>query len=340
MKRPTQVDVAQLAGVSRATVSYVLNNNTDKRIPISAETRQRVLDAIAKLGYEVDARAQALRSGDTKTIGVLLPLYENPYFWQILRGISAEAEAAGYSLLLAHNSVTPEQENQSVREIAEQRVDGLVMLIGFKLLPEQVIHQLRSSSRPIVEISATASEFDYVHQDYGAGTLALMSHLIELGHRRIGFIYGVTVLSQGYDRLIPYRRALEKAELPYDESLVYQCGQLMDDGYEAAHHLLSQPRRPTALLAINDLLAISAIRAANDLGLHVPNDVSIAGFDNIPFSRFSVPRITSVSGQPEQNGRDAVRLLLKRLHNPNRPHEVVTAGWELHIRESTGPVRS
>jgi LacI family transcriptional regulator len=335
-KRPTQADVAREAGVSRATVSYVLNDQGDQRIPISSETRQRVLHVIAQLGYKVDARAQSLRSGDTKTIGVLLPIYENPFFWQILRGISSEAEANGYSLLLAHSSLTPEEENQSVRELAEQRVDGLVMLIGFKLLPEQVVNQLRRSSHPIVEISGTASEFDYVHQGYGAGARALMAHLFELGHKRIGFVYGVTIPSQGFDRLDAYRRALEETGLPYDETLVYQCGQLLEDGYQAAHHLLSQPNRPTALLAINDLLGMAAIRAAADLGLHVPGDVSIASFDDIPFTSFTVPRLTSVSGKPEQNGRDAVRLLLKRLNDPDRPREVITSDWNLVIRESTG----
>src|SRR5687767_10828833 len=114
MKRPTQLDVAQKAGVSRATVSYVLNDQTPARVPISAETRQRVLNAIADLGYEVDARAQALRSGATKTFGVLLPIYENPYFWETLTGITNEAEAVGYSLLLSRNPLTPEQEYQGL----------------------------------------------------------------------------------------------------------------------------------------------------------------------------------------------------------------------------------
>lgn len=337
MKRPTQVDVARLAGVSRATVSYVLNAQTDQRIPISPETRQRVLDAIAQLGYEVDARAQSLRSGDTRTIGVLLPIYENPFFWQILRGISMEAEACGYSVLLAHSSLTPEQENQSVRELAEQRVDGLIMLIGFKQLPEQVLNQLHKSTRPVVEISGTASTFDYVHQGYAAGTEALMAHLFEQGHERIGFVYGVTVPSQGYDRLEAYRQALENAGLPYDESLVLHCGQLMEDGYQAAIELLSRPDRPTALLAINDLLGMAVIRAAVDLGLSVPGDVSIASFDDIPFSSFIVPRLTTVTGSPEQNGRDAVQLLIKRLNDPDRPQEIIAAGWQLNIRESTGP---
>ena len=337
MKRPTQADVARLAGVSRATVSHVMNQHTDREIPISEETRQRVLKAVEELDYQVDARAQSLRSGETKIIGVLLPFYENPFFWQILRGISAEAEATGYSLLLAHSSLTPEQQAQSVNELAKQRVDGMVMLMSFKQLPESVMDQLRNSNHPIVEITGTDSEFDHVRQDYAAGTEALMSHLFELGHTRIGYVNGVTIAEQGFDRLYAYRRSIEEAGLHYDESLVIQCGELIEDGYQAAIDLLDQPNRPTALLAINDLLGMAAMRAAADLGLRIPDDVSIASFDDIPFTNTIIPRLTSVTGFPEQNGRKAVQLLLKRLKEPDCPQEVIISGWELQIRESTGP---
>jgi LacI family transcriptional regulator len=337
VKRPTQVDVARLAGVSRATVSYVLNDQTDQRIPISADTRQRVLDAIAELGYEIDARAQSLRSGETKTLGVLVPLYENPYFWQILYGISTEAEAAGYSLLLSHNPLTPEQERLSLRELAQHRMDGLILLISFKLLPLPILKQLRKTTSPIVEITATGSEFDHVLSGYAAGTEALMSHLFELGHRRIGFVYGVVHVSQGYDRLLTYRKVLKDAGLPDDDHFVQHCGPTLEDGYQAALHLLSQPERPTALLVINDLLGVGVLRAAADLGLRVPDDLSVASFDDIPFASYTVPRLTTVTIYPEQNGRDAVRLLLKRLREPDRPQEVITSGWQLILRESTGP---
>lgn len=336
MKRPTQADVARIAGVSRATVSYVLNDQTDQRIPISPETRQRVMEAIAQLGYEVDARAQSLRSGETKTIGVLVPIYENPFFWQILLGITSEAESCGYNVLLSHSVMTPEQQTQSIRELAEQRVDGLILMMSFKEFSEAVINQLRKSSRPIVEMTARDSEFDFVHQGYGEGMHTLMAHLLELGHQRIGFVFGVSVESQGSDRLTAYREALQNAGLPYDESLVLQCGERMEDGHRAALDLLSRPDRPTALIAINDLLGIAAIRAAADLGLRIPDDVSIAGFDDIPFTSYSVPRLTTVAGNPKQGGHDAVRLLLKRLVDPDRPQEIITSGWELHIRESTG----
>ncbi len=338
MKRPTQSDVARIAGVSRATVSYVLNDQTDQRIPISPDTRQRVLSAIAQLGYEIDARAQSLRSGDTKTIGVLLPIYENPFFWQLLEGISNEAAGAGYSVLLAHNPMTPEQEKRSITELAQQRVDGLILLSGLKLLPESILNQLRKSRHPVVGISSTSSEFDFIHQDYAEGTRALMTHLFGNGHRRIGFVYGVVADSQGYDRLFAYQQAMKDAGLQEDDSLVQHCGPLIEDGYQTGLKLLSREDRPTALLVINDLLGMGVIRAATDLGLSIPGDVSIASFDDIPFASYSVPRLTSVSGDPQQNGRDAVKLLLKRLCGPDRPREVISARWQLNIRESTGPV--
>lgn len=337
-KRPTQADVAQLAGVSRATVSYVLNDQTDQRVPISAETRQRVLKAIAELGYEPDARAQSLRSGSTKTIGVNLPIYENPFFWQILNGISNEAQSAGYSVRLSQHATTAEQERHSLKELAQQRVDGIILLIGFKVLPPTILKQLHKSNRPIVEMTSTTSEFDCVLQGYADGTRALMAHLFELGHQRIGFVYGVAEMPQGYDRLLTYYQVLKDNGLPVDYSLVQECGPLLEDGYQAAYQVLNRPDRPTALLVINDLLGMAVIRAAADLGLKVPGDLSIASFDDIPFSNYTVPRLTTVAGQPEQNGRDAVRLLLKRLNEPDRPREVVYSGWELIVRETTGPV--
>src|SRR5690606_5400315 len=125
-----------------------------------------------------------------------------------------------------------------------------------------------------------------------------------------------------------------------DEKLIYQCGPAMEDGYHAARVLLELDNPPTAIVAINDLLGMAAISAATDLGLHVPDDVSIAGFDDIPFARFVVPKLTTVASNPEQNGRKAVQLLHKRLKGPDRPHEVSTGGWKLIVRGSTGSVPS
>ena len=341
MKKPTQHDVAQLAGVSRTTVSFIVNGKDTQGVPISEETRQRVLDAVDELGYVVNARAQSLRSGDTKTIGVLLPIYENPFFWQLLSGIAAEAEASGYRLLLAHSFFTKEQEVKSITELAEQRVDGMIILTEFQSLPDEVMDQLRKSTYPIIEgSSSSAAEFDLIHQDYSEGTRALMTYLLEQGHRRIAYLHGVHKPEQGLDRLYAYRQILGEYDIPVDERFVYRCGPTMDDGYEATQALLKLDNPPTAIMAVNDLLGMAAISGAIDLGLRVPDDVSIAGFDGIPFARFVVPKLTTIASNPEENGRKAVQLLLKRLKEPNRPHEVIPTKWELIVRGSTGPAPS
>lgn len=338
MKRPTQKDVAQLAGVSRSTVSYVLSDQADLKIPISDETRQRVMHAVAELGYEPDARAQSLRSGTSNIIGVIIPVIQNPFFWQTLSGISTALQKAGYGMYLSHPPLESHQEDDAIRNLIRQRVDGLILLASVKYLLPGMIDYLREVGRPIVEITAGKAEFDHVIHGYSSGTRALMKHLIELGHRRIGFIYGVAQDVQGFDRLFVYRQMLEEAGLTGNDGFEIHCGDQLEDAYQSAYALLKRPDRPTALLVINDMLAIAVMRAANDLGLNIPRDLSIAGFDDIPFSNYITPRLTTVSGLAEKSGHEAVRLLRKRLSKPDLPQQVKAIEVELIVRESTGPV--
>lgn len=335
MKRPTQKDVAQKAGVSRSTVSYVLNDQTELKIPISDETRQRVMEAIAELGYEPDARAQSLRSGDTNIVGVIIPAIQNPFFWQLLSGISAGLQENGYSLHLSHHPLDMQQEANTIRELTRQPVDGFILLAAIKYLLPRLTDYLRNSGRPIVEITAAKAEFDHVIHTYSSGTRALMAHLLELGHQRIGFVYGITKDVQGFDRLLIYRDILKEAGLPPYE---VHCNESLEGAYQAAHTLLQHKDRPTALLVINDMLAIAVMRAASDLGLSIPRDLSIASFDDIPFADYTIPRLTTVSGNSEESGRDAVRLLLKRFAEPDLPQQIAKPEVQLIIRESTGPV--
>lgn len=338
MKRPTQIDVARRAGVSRSTVSYVLNDQEELKIPISEETRQRVMQAIADLGYEPDGRAQALRRGHTNIIGVVMPVIENPFFWQTLSGISDALREAGYSLHLSQSPQDAKQEAITVRELARQRADGFILLAAVKYLWPRLTEYVRKAGQPVVEITATEATFDHVIHGYANGTRALMAHLLELGHRRIGFIFGVTQEEQGSDRLFTYRQVLEENGLSSSRRFEASCGDKLEDAYQAAYTLLSQPERPTALLVINDMLAISVIRAASDLGLTIPADLSVAGFDDISFSSYTVPRLTTVSGTAEQSGRAAVELLLRRIAKPDISRQVTAADVQLIVRESTGVV--
>ena len=345
MKRPTQVDVARLAGVSRATVSYVVNEQAGGRVLISEETRQRVLNAVVELGYVPDARAQALRSGNTKTIGLILPDIHNPHFWQVADGVEQEAYAAGYHLLLS--SISPEDKfaEDAFKDLSQRRIDGLVMVPSFVYHSEEAKKTLRYLLKrrlPIVGIMADVGRLsdtimiDRVVSDYRDTTLEIMQHLLSLQHRRIGFIYGIAVPDLGTDRLFAYRESLQAAGLPYDHSLIIECGPTIEDSYTATRQLLESQPRPTALLAVNDLLAIGALRAITDLNLNVPQDISLVGYDDIPMARYLVPRLSSASKDGREMGRQATRLLLDRLQDPDRPPQEIKLPARLILRESTG----
>ena len=347
MKRPTQVDVARLAGVSRATVSYVVNGLTDGRVPISKDTRQRVLEAVAELDYVPDARAQALRSGNTNTIGLIIPDIHNPHFWEIADGVEQEAYAAGYHILLS--SIPPENEyaEDIFKNLSQRRIDGLIMIPSFIYQSEEAQKTLANLLKrrvPIVGIMADHGEASYnidrVISDYRDTTVEVMTHLLSLQHRRIGFIYGIAVPELGNDRLSAYRDSLQAAGLPVDPELIIQCGQPIEDSYQATRQLLELPVRPTALLAINDFLAVGALRAIRDLNLNVPDDISLVGYDDVPLAKYLVPRLSSASKNGEKMGREAMRLLLARLQDPNRPRQEIRLPARLILRESTGPAPS
>jgi LacI family transcriptional regulator len=326
MKRPTQADVAQQAGVSRATVSYVLNDQ-ESRVPISPQTRERVLEVIERLGYEPDARAQSLRSGDSKTIGLLIPDIHNPHYWQMIDGIEEETYKAGYDLILAHSSVDKAREEYCIRALSRRTMSGLIIVTTQNVLDESLIERLRALGRPVVGVVAPG--FDYNATDYHSGTKELLKHLLKLGHKRFAFINGVADLNIGLDRLGVYVQMLGDKGIPEAHRLVETCGFEIEDGYQAVYKVLSKKPRPTALVVINDFLAIGAIRAANDLGLQIPKDVSIASFDDLPVSSYLVPRLTTVRRDNKAIGRAMTKLLLARLKNPKLPTELI-------IRESTG----
>jgi LacI family transcriptional regulator len=337
MKRPTQADVAREAGVSRATVSYVVNGQTDGRIPISKVTRLRVLEAIEELDYEPDGRAQALRSGSTKTIGVIIPDVRNPHFWEYAAGIEQEAHLWGYHLLLSSIAFDVEYAQDVFKGLARRRIDGLILASSFIVASEDAqntLAQLRKRRLPMVELN-DQYDVDSIVCDYRQATNEVMAHLLSLGHRRIGMVYGVAAPELGDDRLTPYQDSLREAGF-LDPDLVAECGPTIEDGYQAALKLLQLPKRPTALIAINDLLAIGVLRAAGDMGLQVPRDLSLVGYDDVPMAKYMVPRLTTVSKDALGLGREAFKLLLERIQNPDRPRVRHARPARFILRESTG----
>lgn len=334
MKQPTQTDVARLAGVSRATVSYVVNGLTESDISITDETRQRVLKAVQELGYQPDATAQSLRSGMTNTLGLLIPDMHNPHYWQIAQGVESEAQKEGYDLLLTSTSLDPDREIRSVHALSRRRIDGLILLLTY---PEQVGDELTrmvNLNRPIVLVNGRHQEIDSVSSDYEDCAAQVMAHLIELGHRRIGLVYGVAHSGLGVDRLNAYYHGLARAGLPVDESLVERCGTTIEAGYQATQRLLRA--QPTAIVVINDLLAMGVLRALADADLQVPQDISVASFDDIHMAAYLNPALTTVRLDAEQLGRSAIHMILDRLRNPKMPTQKLYIASDLIIRASTG----
>jgi LacI family transcriptional regulator len=343
MKRPTQVDVARIAGVSRATVSFVINDATDGRVPISEETRQRVIKAVEELGYIPDTRAQALRSGDTKTIGLIIPDMHNPHFWETVNGIEQGARKAGYHLLLSSMELNLKYGVDIFKDLAGRRIDGLILmghLIEESEEAKITLAQLLKRRLSIVEINDHPNldhEIDCVYSDYRAVAGEAMDHLLSLNHRRIGIVYGAKSPELAIDRFEPYQDRLQAAGLAFDPGLVVYCGPALEDGYQAALQLLERSPRPTAVLAINDLMAMGVLRAAGDLGLSVPKDLSLVSFDDIPVAQYLVPRLTTASKDSVRLGREAVRLVLERIQNPNQPRQKLQIPARLILRDSTGP---
>jgi len=338
MKRPTQVDVAKLAGVSRATVSYVMNGLTEGRVPISDETRQRVLDAIEELGYEPDARAQALRSGSTKTIALIIPDLRNPHFCEYATGVEQEARASGYHVLLSSTTLHDEYAVDIFKDLARRWFDGLVLASSFVLGSEEAqatLARIRERGIPIVELSDNYG-VDSVAADYREATKEVMSYLFSLGHRRIGLIHGIGGHELATDRLNSYYERLHDAGISVDPDLIIHCEPAIEDGYQASLQLLKLSSRPTALIAINDLLAIGAVRRVLDSGLEVPKDISFVSYDDIPMSNYLVPRLTTVTKDALALGRKAFQVLLARIQNPDLPRQQFHLPARLIIRESTG----
>lgn len=334
-KRPTQADVAKLAGVSRATVSYVLNDRMDGRIPITDQTRDKVLDAAETLGYEPNALARNLKSGASHMIGVLLPAVHNPHYWDILDGVAEVVSAQGYHLSLSLSNLDLERERWCLKSLQERRYDGLILLPTFADILIDEVKALSKRSSPAVFIGPPMEGADWVFTDIRSGAEAVVDHLLRLGHTRIGFINGAARRSLSQTREDVYREKICTAGLTLDVDLIRHCGHKMKNGYLQALELLALTNPPTAIWAINDLLAVSAARAIYERGLCIPDDIALAGFDDIVFAQQLYPPLTTVHMPAMEMGRRAAEMLFKRIEDPQSEPMQVMLKTQLIIRQST-----
>jgi LacI family transcriptional regulator len=310
-KQPTQADVARRAGVSQATVSYVLNNNTVIAVP--DETRRRIQDAIRDLGYIPDRAARSLRTRKTYTLAGVIPDITNPFYPAFERGIQDLADQHGYDLIMYNTDGSAEKELKSLRSVQQGRVDGLIAVL-FHLNARDLM-PLLDMNIAVVRLEATfkpagPAPIDNLCVDNIAAARRAVEYLIDKGHQRIGMLTGER--GPGANRLLGYQQALAARRIPLEDELIRSSDFNVAGGYVGMRELLGLAQRPAAVFAANDLMAMGAMQAIRAAGLRIPQDVAVVGFDNIPAAELVTPALTTVNQFQEQLGRRAAQLLLER----------------------------
>ncbi|MBO0778239.1 MAG: LacI family DNA-binding transcriptional regulator [Ktedonobacteraceae bacterium] len=328
----TIFDVAKEAGVSYATVSRVINNKEH----VSAEKRERVLRAMAQLGYVANVQARSLAGGRTQIIGLLVHELNNDYIGEIIKGIDNEMAESHYDIMLYTTHRRKTKESVYVTRLTRNLVDGLLLVLprnaGAYL---ETLHK-RRFPHVLVDhegIRQGVSVPSIVAENW-KGAYDATCYLLQLGHRRIGFITGAMEMGCAQDRLAGYRAALLKHSIPVIPELIREGNFLQPRGYSSAKELLSLAEPPTAIFASNDISAFGVMEAVRDQGLQIPRDIAIVGFDDIPQATHVHPPLTTVRQPLEEMGRRAAGLLLHYIANPAAEVECIELPTELIIRES------
>jgi len=324
-------EVAESAGVSYATVSHVINNT---RL-VSPETRERVLAAMDALNYRPNALARSLRQGKTNTIGLVLPDSANPFFAEISRAIEDEAFKKGYSVFLCNTELDTQRELFYVDVLSKKQVDGIIFVAAGDQADSLDFLIRRSMPLVMIDRNVPNVKSDAVLTDHQLGGYLATCHLLELGHTRIACIAGPSTITPSAERIIGYRKALEEAGLSYQEELILRGDYHAQSGMELTHLILKMNPRPTAIFALNDLMALGALRAAAEDGYSVPKDLAVVGYDDLEIAHFTNPPLTTIAQPKKEIGVQAVKLLVDRMSLKSRPPSRIVLAPELIIRRST-----
>ncbi len=327
-------DVARLAGVSTATISRALVS-PDK---VRAETRARVMAAIDRIGYTPNALARNLRQMRTSTVILLVREIVNPFYLEIFRGVESAARQRGYNVLMSNVERSPERELEYFDLVRQRRADGIVLATG--TLPDAGAGG-SSDLPPLVVVSEYLPRDDLptVRIDNVAAAAGAVEYLVGLGHARIAHIAGPLPEVLSRDRLAGYRAALERAGIETDESLVVRGDYSTHAGYRAGAALLNRRRRPTAIFAANDEMAMGAIKAAREAGLAVPRELSVVGFDDIKMASAWDPALTTVAQPCADMGARAMNWLADLLAGEASANGEVVLDTRLVVRDSTAPIQ-
>lgn len=304
-------DVSKLAGVSKATVSRVINGNQS----VSPESRDRVMQAMDELGYKPNALAQALATNRSKTIGMVVSDLSGAFFGPMMKSAEKVIREAGWQLVVTNSQGQENYEREAIDFLFNRPVDA--MIVTLYAFPETELLQMNRQGTPVVVVNREVQDFTenciYLDNVYG-GYLAT-KHLLEKGHRNIAHLCGHLTHSDAQERLSGYKKALAEFGISYDSSLVYEEDYNEAGGHRACRQLLESGAEFTAIFCGNDGIAIGANQELNLHGKSVPEDVSLVGYDDVNFARYLTPALTTIHFPVEEMGAQAAELALKQITN-------------------------
>ena len=335
-KRPTISDVAVLAGVSKATVSRVVNNVDF----VEPDTKQRVLEAVKALGYRPNNAARSLTTKRTRTIGMIISDASNLFFGDMLRGVEDILQPRNYGLLVCNTDEVLERESHYFDLLLRYQVEGIIAAATSRLW--DVLGKAELQHTPVVYVDRVVEglECPYVGVNNAGGAHLGVSHLIACGYQHIGIVAGFQLLSTMRERLAGFRQAIDEHHLNLPEEWIVTCPLSIESGRAATRSLLSRHQRPSALFLNNNLLSLGALLAIKDLGLRCPDDIALVGFDDHPWAAVANPPLTVVRQPARELGRVAADALCMLLSGAPLPEQRVLLDCELVVRESCGVGRA
>jgi len=340
----TMRQIAERADVSIGTVSHVINGTAKVR----EKLRDRVLEAIRSLGYQPSQLARGLRRNQTSMLGMIIPDIINPFFPAVVRGVEDVAYKRSYRLVLCNTDNDVNKELSYLNELRSYRPAGLLVIPAAESHIAAQLRSVAASGFPVVCLDRRPVGWngDAVLVANEAGAYQATKYLIRAGHTQLAVITGPLHLTNAAERLKGFQRALKEAKITVAPEYTQEARFDRETGYQAAMRLLRMVPRPTAIFACNDLMALGVLSAARELNLNCPDDLSLAGFDNLDFAEFTAPALTTVHQPGYQLGATAARLLLERIDGVRSAPKAVTLQTELKIRNSvaqllpSAPIRS
>lgn len=332
--RVTIDDIARLAGVSKATVSRVINNKNEG---VGAETRKKIQKLIDDLEYKPNLLARGIVTSKTKTLGLIIPDITNPFFTELVKAVENHANKNGYTVIIANTDFSRIKEEDYVSTFIAKRVDGVILTSTVS--DNNTIHsKFKKYNVPCVLLDRAMNTIDYdagVYVDNECGLYISCEYLIKHGNKRIAFISGPKNVSTSKERIEGYKMALAQYQIEFDESLIKYGNFTLDSGYKAVWELNKGEIDFTGILASNDVMAIGAMKALRELGYKVPEDVEIIGFDNIELSSMIDPPLTTVQQPTLEMGKKAIEFLLSLIEGKTLRNRYIRLQPKLIFRYTT-----